>query len=223
MSTKKLFLFLTIFYYPLVTIGQADSTMNSSIGKPGLAFKMCPLSFVDPLNPSYQFAIEYKVKKNLNLQHELGYITRYASPFFQSIGDISGIRFRSELRHYFRQTKFNDFYYWCPEILVKVFSQDLTREYSRYDGAYFEVLTTQQNITAIAFHLKFGSQLRLFKGTKTIIDVYGGLGLRYIKRRVNDLPEDANIVDFMWGGGVKNGEYFYPSATLGLKLGYQFK
>jgi hypothetical protein len=203
----------------LPSYSQVDTIKSSFDFPPRFAVKISILSYFD-LTPSYQFACEYKVFPDWTLQNEIGYITTFGTPYYQSGNWMSGVRIRNELRHYFHKNSFNESTYFAPEILFKYNSENIERTYLRYNGAYTEKIRKKVERTVIAAHLKIGT-ISTILSSRVFTDFSCGIGIRYGKQNTSGLPDDAEIFEFSFDR--QDSDWLFLSLVFGFKIGYIIK
>jgi hypothetical protein len=78
-----------------------DQTSDDShiVKHPAFAVKWSPLHMAY-FYPSFQFAIEHRLLKNLNVQYDLGWVLDYPHGDSEDFTDKQGYRFIGELRYY---------------------------------------------------------------------------------------------------------------------------
>jgi hypothetical protein len=212
-----------ILVFLLFSLTSKSSTKDSTSILPKIAIKYNPTSRLDIATAAFQFAVEYNVSKKINLQHEIGYISKYAM-LFQAYNPTEndfitgGVRFRSELRWYpFSAKNLRRVLYFAPDIMFKYYYDDSEKIYIRFDGAYKQQLHTRSEYYNYAAHFKTGFQFYPGKG-RFLIDTYIGTGFQTIVVDDKDVPSDAVLE---W-----SPTFFFDdlpfSAVAGIKIGYVF-
>lgn len=177
------------------------------------------LSLADPSYQSVQFAFEYRLKNNIYLQHEAGYIfgisdLSWYDDDFESEG---GLRFRSELRTYFNlhRTDMRFKYYFAPEVLfIYVTAKNLDFRGVNCTGGgcdYYRVMRTKDSKHVLGTHFKIGGQ-RIFRGIGMGFEYYAGLGVRYRWFESGSIPDHV-----LWNTATNE---IQPSLVVGVKVGW---
>ena len=143
------------------------------------------------LEPAVQFAYSYPLGGGrFQMQHELGYVTWNRIYYFWDKKETSyhGVRLRNQLRHYYltkseasknqdkRDTKRN---YIAVDAMYKYGNIWQEEEIRRQGGAYLEQvgLVTHKHVAAL--HVLVGKESEFLAGSKTMLDYYAGIGVRY--------------------------------------------
>lgn len=191
---------------------------------PKLVVKYNPTSRFDIMTPSFQMAVEYNVLSKINLQHELGYITKHAAIVGFDEGtnngfDLNGLRFRTEVRWYMTTGLVKRVFYIAPDFLFKYYIDSSEKTYSRYDGLFMQHIDSELHKYLFGLHAKIGFQFYPGK-SRFLIDIYVGSGLRSLRTvEKSAIPEDAVL---SWGP-TSAFDDMPVSAVGGFKIGYVLK
>jgi hypothetical protein len=212
-----------VLLIPLLSNGQADPARAFVRQAPIVKFSL--LSLLDPVS-SVQFAVEHQLGRKTALQHEAGVIMPL-NDIETKIRSQYGVRLRNELRLYLtpRGERLRGLYL-APEFLFLYYkgmrSQVVGRDCGDWGNcAFFENVdyTTQKQV--YAFTQKMGVQE--FIGQRFVFDFYWGLGLRHVRVREPDKPDNGMFMGWAERGSIfrkQHGNITLPNLSLGFKLGY---
>lgn len=198
-----------------------DATPDTTdvVELPPRILKFSFLSLADPSYQSVQFAFEYRLKDNVYLQHEAGYIFGISnlSWYNDDFESERGLRFRSELRSYFnlhrKDMKFK--YYFAPEVLLIY----VTAKNPEFKGVncigggcdYYRIMRTEDAKYVLGSHFKIGGQ-RFFSRVGMGFEYYAGLGIRYRWFDSGTVPDHV-----FWSTSTNE---IQPSLVVGVKVGW---
>ncbi len=213
-------------YFPL-----PDTTCRPALG----VIKIAPLSLVDPYN-TFQAGYEYVPRRGLwSVQAEAGYgnyRTNTDRALRRSFNTgrtrlmLENWRLRTEVRLYTEGYATRPVgFYVAGETMYRRSSwrgeRSLGRECEDGVCAFFEIVPYTMHKDVLAFHGKAGGQVELFK--RLLIDLYTGLGMRYVWVHSRQLGENDSLGENWWTFNIdpgRPGRYRLVSASLGFKLGY---
>ena len=212
---------------------------------PRVILKTTP-SFIFDFDNTFTLGAEYRIKKYVSLQGEIGYGNTNQNLligiFKDNISSQNGFRNndvfrgRAEVRFYSQKNRraFPQGYYYAIEGFCKYVGKETFERVGRdaidFVPEYFEQVLVNKTRKVYGSHFKVGSQFYIFDGDpqkrkRWLFDVYLGLGFRtinnqlsYDSKRENDRLNEGNR-----GFGKifnDNGKQPMISATLGFKLGY---
>jgi len=181
-----------------------------------LAFKLNVTSLID-YTPGIQLAFGYKLLKKIYMQHEVGYITHYLSPFWDKEDNLHGLKIKNLIKNYWNYNSSHIKYYTGLDFTFKRTDFSQSNWFSMYDGAFMQEIRYPRNKTIFAFNVVGGIELPVINDA-WLIDLYAGLGYRNLKV-TNTYPDNAII--FNRGFFHKSaGQYHMPNISLGMRLGY---
>lgn len=202
----------------------SDTTYyREPIDPPTVILKVDLLSFLDTYS-NLLINVEYRLRRNLYLQHGIGLVTGLNNYGFDFDNDAFinkpiGFKFRNELRFYIGYVNGSmKGHYLAPELLYGyVFGDEEQTIGINCDNGcdFFRSVDFRAQRREAAFHLKIGSQ-RIYN-EKVSLDYFFGIGYKYKWFDVSRL--DLNPSD------VFDREELYPdpdfgySLTIGLKIG----
>ncbi|MBW8050211.1 MAG: DUF3575 domain-containing protein [Cytophagales bacterium] len=214
---------ICVFGFIIVFFSNISYAQNDTIAKKSSVFilKFAPLSLVDFIYTTIQFAGELSLKDKTSYQLELGYMSNFLSI---RENNNQGYRIRSEVRFYKKQN-FQGIYL-TPEILFINVKYDYARRFSKdtlypYSSSYIDTIEIKKIVLAATF--KIGYQ-KIFK-SNIVLDFYGGLGLRYINTKHLFFPQTGYLFQHAdcWScQDDTEGDRFIPNVSLGFKVGYLF-
>jgi len=214
---------ICVSWFILVFFSNISYAQNDTIAKKSSVFilKFAPLSLVDFIYTTIQFAGEISFKDKTSYQLEIGYMSNFLSI---RENNNQGYRIRSELRFYKKQNYQG--IYLTPEILLINVKYDYQRRFSKdtlylYDSSYIDIIKIKKIVLAATF--KIGYQ-RIFK-SNIVLDFYGGLGLRYINTKHLFFPQTGYLYQYVDCFDCQDdveGDRFIPNVSLGFKVGYLF-
>lgn len=230
---KKINIIITLSFLlqTCIAFGNMNKDSISNVAIPKLAIKILPTGMINFTEPSFQVSVEHQIFKNVNLQHTGGLIYNYESNnnannyTYRNTTETKGFTARSEIRFYVNPNYSNyEGKYFGFDMMYKYIQQDKEKFFTRYDGAYDELLKFKRIKHVIGFHLLGGYQAQV-GNSPFFLNLYGGLGIRTISIGVKDLPDDVyeyNLNDY-YVFERENGSYLMPSLIGGLKIGFTFK
>lgn len=174
---------------------------------------------IDGVEPAINIGAEYRVSERLAVANDVGYI--YFSNYLPESKKANGFTIRPSLKYYASQNK--RFYVEGELLLKSVFftmndwlGMDCVNEVPNY----FEERDFKFRKNTYAFHAKIGRVGMLTKDNKVSIDYYCGIGVRYKKFNLIDIPANScyNIPGFLGLGNAESDQAFLPSASLGVRL-----
>lgn len=176
------------------------------------------LSALVDYTPSIQFGIQYHLVDKLHLQHELGYISHYFSPYWDSESELRGIRFKNTIKYYLPTFSKNVPIYFGFDFLYKRITYNQLREYSMYQNSYFQMMYIERTKTVFAGTILLGFEPFIIED-KLFLDFYGGLGYRNLF--IDDSTPPANAVEVFGRDSFRRseGRYRMPNISFGLRLG----
>lgn len=185
-----------------------------------LCVKIAPLAILDIYSGmSPRVGIEYKLKNNWALYHELGTYM----PYVNSMQNNRGGLIKTELKMYLNNSGFTSGQYFSAELFYK------HQSYGTYDSIYGPARYNkdyQVSKNVACFTIKYGF-LQIFE-SNLLIDAFVGLGVRQ-KYIANTLTFDENLhikSSDSYGTNIaknKAGTFTYLNFDAGIKIGYRFK
>jgi len=168
--------------------------------------------------PSIQGGIQYHFKDKIHLQHEIGIISGYFSPFWKPEDELIGLRVNNTIKYYFDSFSKQVPIYCGFDIFYRTCSYQTNWSYSMYDGAYFQIIPRERKKQVIAGSFLLGFEP--FVSDKAFLEFFGGLGVRHLTITDEKLPQHAE----MWRMGSlfrhSEGTFYYPNITLGMRIGF---
>ncbi|MDN5200738.1 DUF3575 domain-containing protein [Fulvivirgaceae bacterium BMA10] len=225
---------LPVFLNLITTFGgKAQFYSDTSFFKtykapPKLILKIDLLSVWDKYSTP-QLALEHRLKNNLYLQHEVGYVTSFKGVNLDFLEDdhekTSGFKLKNEIRYYFdfeRQSR--NGVYLAGEILVSyVYHRDAKFFGIGCDNQngcdFYRQITYRTVDRNYGMHLKIGVN-RLYKEIVSI-DTFLGMGYKWNHIRTTGFQADDDIID---DTGLLTPESIWKyNLTIGLKVGIILK
>lgn len=215
------------------TLHAQDSLKKKSEYIPAFAVKWSPFHLIY-FYPSLQLAIEHKVWRNTTMQYDVGWILNYReNNNDERYANKHGYRLIAELRHYLPFTPSVPFYIAAEGYyhniqfdrndVIGYDYDDSQGLYNYYQYVHYKVRTKQSG-----GGLKIGMLLypAWNKNKSFFIDVNGGLAVRNITYKSEDLPTGNFVVfedehDNIFAPSEKNHVELRP--VLGMRIGYKFR
>lgn len=209
---KKLYFCSVLIFYSL-SFSMAQKGMHNN--KIMLKWNLSALA---DYTPSIQFGFQYHLIDKLHLQHELGYISHYFSPYWDSESALSGIRLKNTIKYYLPTFSKNVPIYFGFDLLFKRITYNQLREYSMYQNSYFQMIYIERTKTVFAGTILLGFEPFIIED-KLFLDFYGGIGYRNLF--IDDSTPPANAVEMFGRDSFRRseGRYRMPNLSLGLRLG----
>jgi len=230
---RKAFVLLFFIYGTWITgyCQSIDSTKS-------IVFKYAPTSLLNPVYPAIHIGAEFELKDRLRFQPEFGLLLKHH--LLNKNEETFGWRsFDSENKGFFIKAELRRHLKHYPAIYGAAQIQLIKNNYTRTDK--FETDTSTRagnrngscskcvietykiNKTAVGLNLKLGYQKEVSK--KILFDLYGGLGINYIRNRHSKNSElHNNPAEVGWTYLPHySGNYIYPFPTIavGVKVGYR--
>ncbi len=204
--------------------GQSDSTRNR---QNKILIKWSPTSMIG--YSALQFAGEFSYNPKKSIQIEYGIIL----PLQSGQTDNKGHRIRIEQRNYLNK---GENFYVAPElhfIFVRYnspqrFSQNWVTDSITGDRTAYDSYLDNVGIKKYAFsgNFKIGVQY-IFKKPKLLVDIFLGLGIRYVITRFTSYPTMGEWVppkdNWFDNYDYKESNRFAPNGVFGIKIGYQIR
>ncbi len=183
--------------------------------------KFALLSLYD-LTPTWQFALEIPVYRQLSIQQEVGYgwdgmlfggRREIANPNILAGNRLNTWRvwrFRTEVRYYFRDR-------WARKTYTPLAHQDTQRkrvnatvsgQYVALEGMYKAFTFPGEDRVTQAAHAKVGYQFVLNRQKNFVLDCYVGGGIRRLA-----------VTEFYSSGSIRQYSHTSPSISAGVKFG----
>lgn len=177
---------------------------------------------------SLQFAAELNYHERRSIQLEYGLIFPEISIYN---ANDRGHKVRLEHRFYFNKKRT---WYLAPELnfiyvrydTQKRFSDnwetDSLGENTHPIDSYYETIGMRKTIATV--NCKIGFQY-VFAKPKIVIDLYAGIGVRYVNTMFTSYPtkgEYVSPIDYFLEPPFTEGNRWTPNAIVGVKVGYQF-
>ncbi len=210
---KKIFLFIAILINCLLHLHSQKELSNNKI-----MLKWNLSSLVD-YTPSLQFGVQYHIIDKFHLQNEVGFISHYFSPFWESESDLIGLRIKNTIKYYLPTFSKRVPLYVGFDFLYKYIKYNQLRQYSMYQNSYFQMMYIERTKTVFAGTLLFGFEPFIIED-KLFLDIYAGVGYRHLF--IDDSAPPANAVEAFFGDNLfRRGEGVYrmPNISLGIRLG----
>jgi len=219
MKKTPLLLFFCVLLFSSIIAQKEEKTVQPDSSYK-MAVKLNVLSLVD-YTPSAQFAFQYKVGRSFYIQHEIGYITHYLSPFWDNSSNLNGYRLKSQAKLKINNFKNGSFLYTGLDLMYKSITYRQEDEFTFFENAYFQKINYGRKKNASTATFLFGYEPNI--GNKLVLDVFIGLGIRYVDIKEKDIPFNAVRLGRGIFGNKTEGTYFLPNVSLGLRMGYILK
>ncbi len=218
---RRTFLLFAFLLLSVFAFSQSDSVNQNN----GIVIKLTPTALLG--SPSaLQFAAEFFYKKKYSFQIEYGIMFPEIS--LRNHFD-RGHRIRIENRFYTKKRR----WYFAPEIHALYKKYNTSKRFSNnwvtdsLSGNKYAVDSYKATVGVkkiiIGVNGKIGFQY-IFKKPKIVLDVYVGLGMRYVNTIFTSYPTTGEYVtpkDNWLEPPFKEGNRVGPDAIVGFKIGYQ--
>ncbi|MCI5084071.1 MAG: hypothetical protein MRY78_20395 [Saprospiraceae bacterium] len=210
----------TLKIFAVIILWMISCTISLQAQEKELAIKYSASGLIDFYVQYIQFAAEYKWNADHSVELELGHAFRTGvittTPDMDLIG---GFKARLGWRKYFSETEF-----FGITTMFRSEQFDVAADFSRKGAAYFQRINYEVDQFNIGLLATLGENFHITE--RLFIESSGGLGLRYIDRRYEDLPSD---VEFVTNSSLFANYQREPEQRLSLslffsiKLGYWFR
>ena len=215
---------IIILFISVLSDSRAQET--EKISQPKWAITVRPIGFFDPFLTNFTVGGQYRINDNILSEINVGLIQSWFCTYNQKEDHIekTGFRFSGEGKYLFHKNLY---------IGIQLFHNNYVKTNEetiwRYNRAFTQDFELEKHVMVTGGHLKFGVQVHNSK-SPLYFDFYAGLGARTRKIEIDNLPNDAEIVeDIEWFGPMffnfdndVIGTRTTPSITLGLSIGWQF-
>jgi hypothetical protein len=223
---------LVLLFLGCLACQAQETTLKSPVAKGTLIVKITPTSLIG-FYPALQFAGEYFYKENRSLQLELGWMNYGFSFGGLGVRNLQGQRIRLEHRNYFTKSKK---WYVAPELHAQVCMYNTNQSFATmaYDSAYQAMMPIESHREDLGVrkfitsaNVKFGVEHRPKLFPMVRVNLYYGLGVRYIDTRWTTSPtgeywaKDPHLSplapDFF------EGKTYTFNIVAGLQIGFQVR
>ena len=197
-----------------------------------VSLKFSFLSLIDePSFPTIQGGIEFKLSKKIGWYNEAG--IKYRKSYYEmadtTFTSSRGLKLKTEIRYYL--TPHNGIYIGCNGFYTKDFHNTKAIYYYSNDSSMLMVDNFAAEKIVRGFNLVIGKQYQ--KRTRIYLDLYAGLGVRFISIDQNNMEvdhdrdvlkrsPDLNIPDNRIWMDVKGGRSVLPNFSMGTRICYSF-
>ena len=189
--------------------------------KPPIVYKQAisfnPLALAD-FDHTLMFTGEYRVKENIALLADVGYI--FASDYLNQIQKTSGINIRPAVRWYYGKRnkgylQLQGFYKQANYTLQDWVGKDCVDDVPTYEE--FTQFGYRKKVAGLNFII--GGVLPLSPSHKWLLDLYGGLGFRYKTHNLVDVT-GCYETGQGWFSELYNDDITTLSVPVGVRLTY---
>lgn len=181
--------------------------------------------WLDPIMPSAQFGVDYRIGYRQYLRHDVGYIfdIGYDEPI--ALEGISGLRFRTAYRKYYQAA-------WLKRRLTylefnldyRYLDASIAGDFWRDNFSYQQRINYSMWQHSISANIQFGISRTISDQWR--FDLGIGAGIRLNHRTFSDVPDDARFSTdgeiWVWDYGVREDFSFGLSMPLVIAIGYQW-
>lgn len=194
---------------------------QSQFKYPSVFIKFSPLALLELPQPAFQAAVEYKLSWPFFLQHELGWMPPLPGGLFERGSSYHGGKFKTEIRMYLEEEYSPNFIskatYLAFEGMYRVRRLHTEDWYTMDGGSFRQWIEMYQNRQQVAFHFKYGRNVKLSPRSNIYVDSYIGIGLRRYFANYQYITEDVlGTPDFL----RDSYNFVSPSVALGFKIGF---
>lgn len=191
------------------------------------------LSLVDePSFPTFQSGVEFKLSDKLGWYNEVG--IKYRKSYYEradtNFTNSRGFKLKTEIRYYFGNK--GGVYAGGNGFYTKDFHNTKALYYYSNDSAALMTDNFAAEKIVRGVNLIVGKQYK--KWNKIYLDVYAGLGIRFLSTQQNNMEvdhnrdvlrraPDLNIPDNRIWTDVKGGRSVLPNFSMGIRICYSFK
>ncbi len=214
------YIYLSVSLLLLLSSLKAQNEVPSSFFPPKMILKYSPINLLDFNTPGITFSLEHYLTENHYLHHEISFLSDLGYTRYEE-QPLIGVRLRTGYRVYYRELYDDGPSNPFLEVLIKYKHtyQKKTSTYSRFDGLFFEDITTRIRTTSMGIYVAWGQQYYL--SPRLTIEWGTTLGLRFLNKASLDVPPDAErpLLTF----DLEDGNHTFPSTFLLFKVGYVLK
>lgn len=219
---------LAVFFLLITTICHSQTSDSSK-----WVVTLRPLGIIDPLRPNITLGAQYKIAEKTFVELQGGLMQSLGKYDFNEQKNISITGFRGVVEVKYKLVR--KFF-----VGVQAFHNNFDRKDDEFiwrsGRAYEQKTNVTRKFAVTGAHLKCGVMLN--PGRKRLyLECYGGVGVRYKKVVVSDLPPDGEIQGGSTGTGngnegndvqpfnfesdvnLRGGNEVMPSAMLGFSVG----
>lgn len=177
------------------------------------------ISALADYTPSLQFGIQYHLVDKFHLQHEIGYISHYFSPYWSPESELGGLRIKNTIKYYLPTFTRKVPIYFGFDLLYKRIKYLDSRQYSMYNDSYFQMIDIERTKTVYAGTIILGFEPFIIED-KLFLDFYAGLGYRHLI--IEDSTPPDNGIETSRNNMFRRNEGIFnmPNIALGLRLGF---
>jgi Protein of unknown function (DUF3575) len=218
---RFILLALSFFLFTLFSLGQKKNNVHQLFAKDKM-IRLNLSSFIDPIETNASVGFEYRLKDNVSVTMDVGYIF-YSEYYSQRNKDkTDGFIFKPAIRYYTDEDKK---FYIEGEFLIKTVTNKITdwigRDCANNVSSYQEYTTFKIRKNVYGFNFKIGYQARLSKNDLLWLEPYLGIGIKYKKEfLVNEKNSCYNFSSI--GRNLRtpsnNSETVVPNLPFGLRL-----
>ncbi|MCC6251630.1 MAG: hypothetical protein IT238_04120 [Bacteroidia bacterium] len=182
-------------------------------------FMSKPLGLLNPILPNATAGLLLRINTRSYVEIQGGYIFNLQNNDYTIYQKkiIKGFKVNSEYKKLV-----DDKLYWGLQLMYNQYYIKKSQFYERFGGTYQQLFDIKENYNTLVFHVKGGHLLFVNNPWKYVIDIYGGLGLRYKYCSIYPkLPPDAirRVKDGLLFENLP-GAYLLPSAIVGIGIGF---
>ncbi len=219
---------LAVFFLLFTTLCHAQTSDSSK-----WTVTLRPLGIIDPLRPNITLGVQYEVAEKTFVELQAGLMQSLGKNDLNEQENISVKGFRGVVEIKYKLVR--KFF-----VGVQAFHNNFERKDNEYiwrsGRAYEQKINVSRKFAVTGAHLKCGVMLN--PGHKRLyIECYGGIGLRYKKVSLNNLPIDGEIIGDSNGSAAstegddfqlfnfesdvnqRGGNEVMPSVMLGVSIG----
>jgi hypothetical protein len=176
---RLILLVLSFFLFIPISFGQKKNSLHQLFKKDKM-IRLNLSSFIDPLETNASVGFEYRIKDNVSVGIDIGYIF-YSNYYSQrNNSKTGGFIFKPAIRYY---TDEDRKFYVEGEFLIKSVTNKITdwigRDCANNVSSYQEYTTFRVRKNVYGFNFKIGYLGRLSKNDLLWLEPYLGLGVKY--------------------------------------------
>lgn len=181
------------------------------------------IHWLDPLLPSAQVGIDYRLAPKLYLRHEVGYFFDMGYEEPNALLGLHGLRFRTALRKYRRTalpSRRSTYLEWNLD--YRYIDMEVAGDFWRDNFNFQQRINYRVWQNSLTANFQVGQSRAI--GQHWRIDLGIGLGVRVNHRKFSAVPEDANFSTngqlSAWNYDFRNGYSFGMSMPIVVAIGY---
>ncbi|MEI6408101.1 MAG: hypothetical protein WCR52_01845 [Bacteroidota bacterium] len=205
---------------PMTVAAQVSFPARQPI-RPPFTFKISPLGLINPVQQSFVVQADIPIYARWALDLGIGPILNSSSYASKQGENYRGMRYRPAIKYYMRSEGGNYSYLSISFKIDEIFTNQYV-EVFRQGRQYKEWWRAHTYVSTRGVSLQFGSQERLGKRKRWLLEPFLGIGVRQKKVTTDNWPSDAEAPNDpgVFGFERRSGTYNAADVMAGMRLGW---